>query len=108
MFWSASHCAAMPVGLGRRLRFLIAQFRRSCPGRGLDFYPEVKVAVVALEARVREHFPVGSRSNVARGHRMGHPECSASARIKKLASKLQWARRARRQAEEKLKAMTVG
>ena len=57
---------------------------------------------------MREHFPVGSRSNVARGHRMGHPECSASARIKKLASKLQWARRARRQAEEKLKAMTIG
>ena len=35
----ASHCAAMPVGLGRRLRFLIAQFRRSCPEREVGFYP---------------------------------------------------------------------
>ena len=100
MFRFASHCAAMPVGLGRRLRFLIAQFRRSCPERELDFYPEVKVAAVALEACVREHFPIASRSNVARGHRMGHPECSASARIKQLASILHWAR--------KLKAMSVG
>ena len=38
VFWFASRCAAMPVGLGRHLRFLIAQLRRSCPGRELGFY----------------------------------------------------------------------
>ena len=63
--------AAMPVGLGRRLRFLIAQFRQTCTQRELDFYPEVQVALVALETCVHDHFPLGSRSQAARGHLAG-------------------------------------
>ena len=95
----------MPAHVGHRLRILVAQMRLNTAKGELDNYPHVAEALAALEASVNEHFPLGR--NTATGHRsIGHPAYSAAQKLKSLRWKLDWARRANRQAEAKLQALT--
>ena len=97
----------MTPALGRRLRYVLSQFRQVA-GAALENYPDVQSALVELESSVHEFFPVGARNVGSRRPRPGHPGWSFEVQVQRFRHKLQWARRAKRKAEQQVRSMRIG
>jgi len=94
---------AMPRGIGPRLRYLVDLIHQDFDAHA-DKYAEIKLALEAFEDAVNVCLPEERRQRRAKGR----PRATPSTQVNRLKWQLQWARRARRTAEEQLKKLTIG
>jgi len=93
----------MAPGLGPRLRYLIGLIHQDFDPKAGE-YEGINLALLAFEEAVDECLPKEVRER--RG--MGRPRATPSNQVKRLKHQLQWARRAKRKAEEELRRITGG
>ena len=93
----------MPRGLGQRLRFLLGEFRQDFDPFASD-YPAIREGLAVLEEAVTQGFPAKSSPK----KRRGRSTQLASDRTIAYKSKLKWARRCRKKAEEAVAKLKKG